>query len=229
MLKTRLRFFLIAVMLCLQISISNSQTSSFDCPPGFIAGDWTVGGGGNGAVLEPWPFEFWGSVQYYYQDDGSKRSIIVDWSTLNNYSDFSDNTVKELLTFMMCRDDGFLNSDGVKEIAFNYKSECKVDLSCKLKVDENQEVVCCDAGFEGDPGIYEVNGTKYLNVTHPLSCGFKCCEKTYSYTCIYNDLSGEYDISFNGITNISITDCETSQTYYDCKTGLPKSCSGSCP
>lgn len=229
MLKTPLRLVLIAIVLCLQTGITYSQTPSFDCPPDFDIQEWSTPANPNGAVLEPWPYRFWGSVKYYYQDDGSKRSIIVDWSTLSNPSDFSDNTVKELLTFIMCREEGFLNSDGVKEIAFNYKSDCKVDLSCKLKVDENQDVVCCDAGFEGDPGIYEINGIKYFEVTHPLNCGFKCCEKIYSYTCMYNDITHEYDVIFNGTTNNTISDCDNSQTYYDCKTGLPKPCNASCP
>lgn len=221
MLKTPLRFFLIAVMFCLQVSISYSQTS---CPDDYNENSWTAAM----CIVEPWPGVSWGYVGYHFKDEGSKRRIVIDWTNIHNGSDLKESTIKELLNFLMCRDEGFLNSDGVKEVAFYNQVECKVDLSCKYKVVSIGEGVHCDDPLI-DPGIFNYNNEYYTEYVRPKTCGYKCCEKVYSYTCIYNDLSGEYDVTFNGITNNVITDCDNSQTYYDCKTGLPKSCHADCP
>ncbi len=222
MLKTPLRLVLIAIMLCLQISISYSNSTS--CPDDYNEDLWTAAM----CICEPWPGDSWGYVGYHYKDEGSKRRIVIDWTNIHNGSDLKESTIKELLNFLICRDKGFLNSDGVKEVAFYNQVECKIDLSCKYKVVSMEEGVHCDDPTI-DPGIFNYNNEYYVEYVKPKTCGYKCCEKVYSYTCIYNDLSGEYDVTFNGITNNIITDCENSQTYYDCKTGLPKSCHADCP
>lgn len=143
------------LILCILLSISLSASSLkaqalFDCPPNTTARDW---GDPISAIVEPLPFDFWATVDYYERIVGGKLEMLVDWSTFNNRRQpISDETMKEVTLLWLTQ----RNFDPTwrcpfyepKSVSFIEQTECKTTTKCVLHLDRTQQVDCCD-----DPNI----------------------------------------------------------------------------
>lgn len=175
-----------------------------------------------------------GNVDYKKRVNGSGRTeVIIDWATFYNPNPgLKDETVKDLLMAEIA----ITNSPpcpctGTCEIAIIYRTECKVNTKCYLKSAYEQSTICCD-----DPNYnfqwLIVGGQGYAPINFWQSCGYKCCEKIYSYTCEWDAGHGVYKKVFSGSAPVTQTypgsSCPPS-TFIDCLyTPAVVPCEGNC-
>lgn len=110
---------------------------------------------------------------------------------------------------------------GISTINVYYTKPCYVKISVHIKVDQENELECCEDGVNPDEIYIAPDGTKYYNVSINKLCGYKCCSRVYSVEKIWDNIRERYFIDVKSITDVSVSNCACETTYYDCVTGNP--------
>jgi len=120
-----------------------------------------------------------------------------------------------------------------KEVAFIIETDCKVEKSCYLKLNQTSNVICADQGWtqaEIDQRITTVNGVKYIKVSQTTEvCGTQCCEWVVRVECTDSPAQNGNNLKITSVTKnvLSNTEC-VANSYEDCLTGQLVICGGSC-
>ncbi len=112
-----------------------------------------------------------------------------------------------------------------------YTILCTARVKTVLKLDNTQQVACCDHGMSAAQYVYNhYDGQethKCFNVYEEIVCGDKCCYKSYLFEVFsYRDMNQQWHKSTR-ILNVNTyqeTTCGGDSDYEDCLTGSPVPC-----
>ena len=219
--------------LALFLLIVNLYSQNIECPPSngeiWTSSDVVIGLGHFGDNLANVNFE------YYWEDDFT-ASIKIDWTTFVNSSDFiTDDIAKKILEQNAVNSLVNVQGDWSGYITVYYETECKSVQKVAVDIETESEFLCCDEGGGQATEDWHVwldnDGVTHKLLYHEklVSCGYKCCARRYLVETEYNSVDEKWQsyIVEEAVT-LSITDCDCTETFYDCVTGDPVPCTGDC-
>ena len=181
---------------------------------------------------EPFPYDYWGSVNYRERFFNNRYEIKVDWTTVTNLGRYGldDYEFKSFMYIAIINDlivD--CNFSGTKQFVFFEETDCKIQKRCYLKVSEESEVLCADEGWGSYiPGFYEWYNEKYLPISKEFICGLQCCEFIYTVECILAPSGNETYPHIVSIAKNPAAGSGCNNPIYDCLTNEVINCESTC-
>ena len=215
------KYFIICLFILATFNIGYAQN---DCPPGIS--NWTTAT----VNLDFDDYGPGGSVDCQYNTDNNVFSIVMDWSTFQNNSDFiSDLALKKLLEEEAVRNLVPNYPAGYScDIRVYFQSACKVKVKTVMRLDGEKQLECCTQGAELNQEIYQrlVEGEVHWcwDVYNWQTCGYKCCARVYHCTRYYDNIWEKTLTTVSLPTTVSITSCDPVSGCTDCISGAPLPC-----
>ncbi len=173
------------------------------------------------------------SSEFFYRSNGNfSYDIVMDWSTFVNENDFISNSALRKIFEMEAIYNVVPDIQGPYNCTVNvyYETDCSVTSNVYINLDRDFTIACCDDGINVTDDIIDFleNGVHYKVIKWSRSqyCGKKCCKRVYSCQRYFDGATWRTKV--NSPTFVSVTNCDGSSNYIDCKSGEPIPCTGDC-